>query len=129
MKAPIIISLNFTYKKPETDVWVLNFNDIPLPQKRIQDKQIIHLAPQSVGGNHKHPRTEWWIAIGELELVWQDEQQALHTEHMNPNGKILLIEMPPNIPHAVRNTSPDQRGVLLEWADGKMENVEVIKIV
>jgi hypothetical protein len=128
MPSPTITALNYTYKKPDTDVWVLNTTDIPVPFEKIKDQQIVHLAPQSTGGNHRHPRTEWWVAIGELELIWQDENGEVHTEHMNPEGKILLIEMPPLVPHAVRNISNTQRGILMEWADEKMKDAEVVKL-
>src|SRR5260221_197894 len=82
----------------------------------------------SLGGNHKHPGIEWFIGIGELELIWLDESGKKHTTHMNPNGQILLFEMPPFVPHAVKNISDAQRGMLIEFADGKMLDVEVVKM-
>lgn len=126
---PKITPLNYTYKKPDTDVWVLNGDDIPVPKEKVKDMQIVHLAPGSVGGNHKHTRTEWFIGIGELEFVWLDAQGEVNFEHMHPNGQILLIEVPPFLPHAVRNISEAERGILFEYADGKMENVELVKVV
>lgn len=125
---PFIKELNYTYKKPDTDVWVLNTDDIPVPKEKIKDQQIVHLAPQSTGGNHKHQRTEWFIGIGDLVLVWLDENGAKIQEHMNPNGQIKLFEIPPYLPHAVTNASKTERGILFEMADGKMENVEPVKV-
>jgi hypothetical protein len=128
MLAPQITQLNYTYKKPDTEVWVLNFDDIPVPTEKIKDRQIVHLAPQSVGGNHKHPRTEWFVGIGELEFVWLDENGHQQKTHMNPNGEILLIEVPPFLAHAVRNISATERAVLIEFADGKMVDVEKVEV-
>lgn len=129
MNKPTITKLNYTYKKPDTEVWVLNTDDIPVDKLLVKDQQIVHLAPQSVGGNHKHPRTEWFVGIGDLEFIWVDEDGNKHTEHMNPNGQILLIEVPPFLPHAVRNSSVDKVGILFELADSKMKDVEMVKII
>lgn len=125
---PIIAKLNYTYKKPDTDVWVLNTDDIPVGKEKIKDQQIVHLAPLSVGGNHKHPRTEWFIGIGDLLFVWLDESGNKHQEHMHPDGKILLIEVPPFLPHAVANKSETNVGILFEMADGKMVDVEKVEV-
>ncbi len=125
---PIITELSYTYKKPGADVWVLNTDDLPINRDNIKDQQIVHLAPQSVGGNHKHQRIEWFIGIGELYFVWLDEAGKRCEQHMHPEGKIFLIEVPPLLPHAVVNKSATQAGVLFELADGKMENVEQIKV-
>jgi uncharacterized RmlC-like cupin family protein len=125
---PKITKLNYTYKKEGADVWVLNSDDIPIDKDKIKDQQIVHLAPQSVGGNHKHPRIEWFIAVGDLQLIWIDELGERHKEHMHPNGQIILFEIPPFLPHAVRNLSRDKSGVLFEFADGKMKDVEKIDV-
>ncbi|MCD8484581.1 hypothetical protein LRY60_03180 [Candidatus Woesebacteria bacterium] len=69
---PKITPLNFTYKKDDSDVWVLNTDDIPIDKSLIKDQQFVHLAPLSVGGNHKHPRIEWFVAVGDLEFIWFD---------------------------------------------------------
>lgn len=129
MPNPKITPINYTHKKPDTDVWVLNTDDIPVEKTLVKDQQIVHLAPQSVGGNHKHPRTEWFIGIGELEFIWLDEAGNQQVEKMNPSGQILLFEVPPLLPHAVRNSSSTAVGILFELADGKMKDVEIVKIV
>lgn len=126
--SPLITPLNYTYKKPESEVWVLNTDDIPVDSSKIKDQQIVHLAPGSIGGNHKHPRVEWFIGIGDLLFHWLDENGKAHSEHMNPNGEIRLIEVPPFLPHAVENASSTQNGVLFEMADGKMVDVEKVSV-
>lgn len=125
---PIITKLNYTYKKPDTDVWVLSTDDIPVGKEKIKDEQIVHLAPLGVGGNHKHPRTEWFIGIGDLLFIWLDENGDKHQEYMHPAGQILLIEVPPFLPHAVANKSAGNVGILFEMADGKMVDVEKVEV-
>lgn len=120
--------LNYTYKKQHADVWVLNTADIPVEESLIADVQLVHLSAGSVGGNHKHPRTEWFIGIGDLLFVWLDENGEQQQAHMNPEGNILLISVPPYLPHAVVNTSKDMFGILYEMADGKMKEVETVPV-
>jgi hypothetical protein len=55
MFSPKIITLDYSYKKPGADVWVLNIDDIPVDKSLIKDQQIVHFAPNAIGGNHKHP--------------------------------------------------------------------------
>lgn len=128
MASPKFANLNFTYKKNESEVWVLNTDSIPVDKDLIKDQQIVHLAPQSVGGNHKHPRTEWFIGIGYLVLVWIDDNGVKHEEDMYPKGQIRLITIPPFLAHAVVNRSRDKFAILFEMADGKMKDVESVNI-
>lgn len=125
---PIITKLEYTYKKPDDDVWVLNTNDIPLESQRIKDTRIVHFAPQSKGGNHRHPRIEWFIGIGDLMFVWLDEHGHKHSEHMNPNEKLLLFEVPPFLPHAVVNKSDKEIGILFEYGDGMLVDKEEVEV-
>jgi uncharacterized RmlC-like cupin family protein len=127
--SPEITNLNCTYKKSETEVWVLNADDIPVDRRLIKDQQIVYLAAKSVAGNHKHSRTEWFIGIGELEIAWLDSAGKKHKAHMNPNGQIRLIRVPSLCPHAVINKSQDKFGVIFEMADGKMKKREQVKVV
>lgn len=126
MTKPHITNLSYTYKKPDTDVSVLNSDDIPLDKSLIKDHQIIYFGPKSIAGNHKHPRREWFIALGELVLVWLDDKGNAHEELMNPAGKLLLFELPPYLPHSVYNRSTSEMAVLLEYSDSKIAKVERI---
>lgn len=103
-------------------------DDLPVDKKSIKDQQIIHLAPEAVGGNHKHPRTEWFVVSGDLVLVWMDEAGTRYEQHMNSDGQLLLTEVPPFLRHAVVNRSKTQFGILYEMADGKMHDVEAVKV-
>ena len=129
MLKPIITKLNFTYKRNDSDLWILNTDDIPIDKNIIKDQQIVHFAPKSFGGNHKHPRTEWFVGIGDLEFIWIDENGKRFNIHMNPNEQILLIEVPAFLPHAVINKSDSKIGLLFELANAKMSDVEEVKIV
>lgn len=98
MKSPTITDLNYTYKRPVVDFWVLNTDDIPVEKELVSDQQLVHLAPGSVGGNHFHPRTEWFVGIGDLVFVWLDEENRQQETHMHPEGCIRLITVPPMLP-------------------------------
>jgi len=126
---PIITPLNYSYKKPNEDLWVLNTDDLPIDMEKVKDQQLIHFAPGSKGGNHKHPRTEWFVGFGELLFVWVDEDEKKHQDEMNPNGKIFLFEVPPFLPHVVINSSKNREAILFELADSKMSSAEVVQIV
>lgn len=127
--SPEITHLDFTYKKPGTEVWVLNSDDIPVDKSLIKDQQIIRLAPGSFGGNHKHPRVEWFIGFGELFCVWLDENGTKHEESMNSDTQVKLVKIPPFLPHAILNRSASEQAVLFELADDKLTGVEPVLII
>ena len=129
MKSPIFTKLNFSYKKSESDVWVLNVDDIPFDSTLILDQQIVHLGPRAFGGNHSHPRIEWFVAVGELQISWIDGNLEKHHRMMNPGGDLFLIEVPPHLPHVVVNLSDDKPGVLFEFADAKMSEVKTEEVL
>ena len=126
---PKITKLDYTDKRLNSDKWSLNVDDIPLPKDLIKDQQIAYLGPRVVGGNHKHPRTEWFIGIGDLVFVWLDENGEIQEEHMHPNQQILLIEVPPYLSHAVKNKSDNQGAVLFEYSDMQMKDVKKVKVI
>lgn len=123
MDSPIVTDLDFTYQKPGAGVSVINLNDLPIDQSRIIDRQIIHFAPEAVGGNHAHPRSEWFVGFGELVLVWLDEKDKKHEIEMCVHDKIRLIEVSPMLRHAVINRSKINFGLLYELANAKMAGV------
>jgi uncharacterized RmlC-like cupin family protein len=129
MIKPKITKLNFSYEGKDSKIWVLNSDDIPLDKSLIKDQQIIHLFPGGFGGNHKHQRTEWFIGLGNLLFIWLDEHGKKHEVNMNPDGNLLLIEVPPFLPHAVLNNSNSESQVLFEYADAKQSGVERVIIV
>ena len=129
MSSPKVTLLNYTYKKPDTDVFVLNTNDIPIDKTKIKDQQIIIIGPGAIGGNHSHPRTEWFVALGELELIWLDSDGLQQTLDMYSGQQPKLIEIPPFLPHAVINRSQTQSSTLYEWADQKAVEPEPVKII
>jgi uncharacterized RmlC-like cupin family protein len=129
MPSPLITALQPTYRKPDSDVWVLNFEDIPVPTELVKDRQLVHLAPGSIGGNHTHPRTEWFVAIGKnITFYWLDEDNQLQHREMAPEGEILLFEVPSFLPHAIKNESA-QSGMLMEFGSDKMKDVERVMVV
>lgn len=87
--------------------------------------QHIFIKPGKGGGNHKHPRTEWFTGTKSLQIVWQDEVGQNHTEDL---GEGIRIEISPFTPHAVINNGSED-ALLIEWADGPLVNEVDIQIV
>lgn len=127
--SPTFLNLPYSYKKTESDVWVLNSADIPVPQELIKDQQLVYFAPSSVGGNHRHQRTEWFIGMGELVFIWLDENGQSHEEPLHPDKQLRLVTVPPFLPHAVVNRSSTQSGVLFELADSKVNHTQKVPVV
>ncbi len=115
------------YKK-ENGLYVLDIDNIQVPFKT-KERSIVYLPPSELGGNHRHPRQEAFVGIGEdLEFVWKDGKKT-HTIKMNPDGQLQLIVVPANLEHAVFNRSQNQIAILLEFADGEQREAQVVKVV
>ena len=88
--------------------------------------QFVILPPKAIGGNHRHPRKEAFLALGEgLELHWQDEEGELHTELFVRNEVIIVA---PFTPHGIVNKS-ETTASIAEWADGIQHDVEQVDII
>lgn len=88
------------------------------------DQQIV-IEPGKGGGNHFHPRTEWFTGSESLKVVWQDEAGEKHAERL---GKGIRIKIEPLTPHAVVNRG-DKPEILTEWASGPLEDVTELTLV
>ena len=128
---PIFVPLPFSYKHPNSEVWVFNTTSLPIPSRKIKDQQMIVLGPGAVGGNHKHPRTEWFIAMSPgLQLYWLDEQgNVQERELFSQKEELILVEMPPFVPHAVKNIGNTEKAILIEFADDKIKKNEHVKVI
>lgn len=122
-----------TYKK-ESGVWVLDFKDLKLPDKVInKEKAMVFIPPYKFVANHKHPRTEYFMGIGNgLELFWLDDKNKRHKDLMNPDGNLFLFFIPSNLPHAVLNNDKTN-ALIIEFADKTqtlqdVERQEIIKL-
>ena len=103
---------------------MFDFDDVKLPSDfHVKEKNCFYFPPDEYGGNHSHPRTEAFIAIGDMELSWEEDGE-IHTEHMFIDNKPKLYIIPPGIPHIVRNLSLSQFGILLEYADAPQTDVK-----
>ncbi len=83
---PKFTNLDYTYQKPDKGLGVLNFADIVVDQEAVGDRQVIVFKPGSSGGNHRHERTEWFVAFGDLVFYWLDEAGDRQEQHMNTEG-------------------------------------------
>jgi len=75
---------------------------------------LVSILPGQVRGNHQHPHKQEWLYIfnGEGNFVWQDEQGQRHQRRLGDDRTMVII--PPGIPHALANDSP-QVVYLLAW--------------
>jgi hypothetical protein len=124
---PIVTPISYSYIKSDQDIRVLNWKELPVLEA-VKDTQIIYFSASTVGGNHRHPRTEWYICFGDLILYWLDETGKRHQKCLNPKGRLLLVKIPPFLAHAVRNRSATNSALLLELADAPQNHVERIKV-
>ncbi len=126
---PEKIVITPTYKK-DNGVWVLNTQTIVFPQRfQIVEQSIVYIPPHQYGGNHKHPRVECFIGIGNnLELWWQDEQGRTNKELMNDSNLCLFL-MPSYVPHLVYNGSSEHSAILYEYANDKQHDVVTASLI
>lgn len=117
------------YKKDE-GFWVIrtqeHFSEIPF---EVQEQSLITIPPGKIGGNHKHPRKEAFIGLGEkLYLVWQDNDGKIHEEKMEDENVNLFI-IPSMLPHAVINKSTTAVATLYEYASEPQHDVKRVELV
>ncbi len=124
---PNFTSIQYSYIKPDQDIRVLNWKEFPFLES-VKDTQAIYFSASTVGGNHRHPRTEWYLGFGDLIIYWLDTTGKRHQRHLNPQGRLLLVKIPPYLPHAVRNRSVTNSALLIELADAPQHDVERIKV-
>lgn len=123
-----IIPIEPKYKK-ENGVVVVDIDKFKIPFE-IKEKSLVYIPPKEIGGNHKHPRTEAFVGIGEgLKIIWKDKNGKLIEKNMNSDRELLLFVIPADTPHVIINNSDKQFGILMEFADDIQHDVELIKIL
>jgi quercetin dioxygenase-like cupin family protein len=122
-----IQSIEPTYRK-ENGVWVLNLSDLKIPFQA-SERAVVSIPSGEIAGNHKHPRKESFVGLGELIFHWVDKEGNHKSEHMNKDGRLFLITVESGVPHAVQNTAKDLPGYLYEHADGPQRDVERVIVV
>lgn len=121
------IKIKPKYKK-ENGLYVIDIDNIKIPFK-IRERSVVYIPPNQFGGNHKHPRQEAFIGIGEgLEIVWMQNNKKIK-EKMNPKGEIFLFTIPSYLSHAVINKSKEDFGILVEYASDMQKDVESREII
>lgn len=115
--------------KRENGLFIIDIDEVKLPEDfEAIERSVVYIPPKQIGGNHKHPRKEIFIGLGDLELIWIDEDGEVHKEEMGGKElKIFVIES--MIPHTLKNNSESKFGVLIEFASEKQHGVEEIKLV
>lgn len=126
---PKIKYFDYSYKRDDSTLSVLKLEDLGIDLEKFSKQQLVFFGPGAFGGNHSHPRTEWFIGWGNLELVWQDEEDLKHTQKMTGSDRLLLIEIPPNLPHAVINKSKTEHAFIFELSDQDQYAVTDVKLI
>lgn len=118
-----------TYQR-DGGLWVANIDTIKLPDGFTpKEKAVVYLPPLQFGGNHKHPRTEVMVGLGDLILAWLDENGKKQETPMNPNNKLLIFTLNPFLPHAVFNRSTKNFGIIIEWANESQHDLEMVQVI
>lgn len=112
-----IIPIEPTYKK-DNGMFVFGLSQYDdLIDFPIKERSVISMPSQQFGGNHSHPRTEAFIALGaHAELHWIDDSGKKHIELMNPKSKLQVVIVYPGTPHAIRNNSRSETAIIIEYA-------------
>lgn len=124
------IPLAIKYKK-QNGILVFDLDNLTLPTDfKKQEKSLVIIPPQQIGGNHKHPRTEILIALTDtLEIHWIDGEQHKHHEIMSQANQFSLFLVPPYLPHAVINLSNEHNAALYELANAPQHDVETVSVI
>ena len=123
------IAIDPTYQK-DNGLWNLETLSLPFPANfQIKERNIVYIPAEQFGGNHKHPRTEAFVGIGEdLFIVWLDDKGKRHEEKMMEGTQLFFFVVTPFTPHAVVNRGSGF-AVLIEFADGPNINVERAQVL
>jgi len=123
------IPIDPTYRK-DNGLWNLETSTLPFPNDfQIKERNVVYIPAGEFGGNHKHPRTEAFVGIGEeLFMVWQDEKGKKHEDKMMNGEQLYFFYIEPFTPHAVINKG-QSFAVLTEFADGPNTNVERFNVL
>ncbi len=101
---------NFTTK--EKRGFRLNLMDYFLKEKeRFKDIHFVSMKPNTIRGNHKHPKSKEWI------LLWEGKFKFLYLNKKLKEIKLdvkepLLIFIPKNTPHLLKNISKKESFLL-----------------
>jgi hypothetical protein len=117
------------YKK-DNGLWSLRMDQLPLPEGfTAKESGVVYIPSGGHGGNHKHPRREVFVGIGDaLYLVWQDSEGHTHEKRMMDGEHLYLCDVEPLTPHAVVNKAAGF-AVLVELASGANVNVKPVKVI
>jgi uncharacterized RmlC-like cupin family protein len=113
-----------TYRK-DNGLWNLETLTLSFPDSfKVTERNIVYIPAGKFGGNHKHPRTEAFIGVGEqLFMVWQDDEGNEHEEKMMDGDQLYLFYVEPLTPHVVINRGTSF-GLLTEFANGPNVDIE-----
>lgn len=79
---------------------------LPVDRARVGDVHVVSLRPGAVRGNHVHDRGTEWLLIcgGPAVAAWRAENGEVGRMEL-PGDAPYLLEIPPGVPHAVKNVA------------------------
>lgn len=98
----------------------------PLDADRLAEQRNAHVVitlPGHVRGNHRHPGTETLTVLGPA-LVRVKEGGVADTEV--PRGEIYRFTIPPNVPHAIKNTG-HTTGIIVCFNDLPLDPQKIVR--
>ncbi len=78
-----------------------------LASEVVKEMHLVSLEPGAVRGNHLHELGREWIVIfgGQASIAWRSENRAsIQIDRIDP-ATTAMFEIPPGLPHAIRNDS------------------------
>lgn len=110
--------------------WGLIIDPATLPSRfTIKEHAIYRFPPGVIGGNHKHPRSEIMIGIGNITIHWIDSVGQHHEQIMDTEQELTAFYIPPFVPHAVINNSKTDPAVIYEYADDVQHDVTPEQVI
>jgi hypothetical protein len=87
-------------------------------------KQVVHLPPREVAGNHTHPRIEAFFSFDrDVVLIWADKKGNIYSnDFVDKDGIVHLFIVNPNVPHAIKNNT-EHTATLIEFANAHQQDV------
>lgn len=82
-------------------------------KKQINQVYFTTTKPNAVRGNHVHKRkTEWFCVVQGEALLLLRYPEGKQEELMLSSNKMMLIEIPPGVAHAIKNTGKSDMHLL-----------------
>ena len=107
MEMPKNIALNSSIFEDERGWAIRVFEEVRHKSGKLGNFHVVSMRPGKIRGNHYHIDAREWLLVfgGQAHLWWREAGEELITKTIVDETKPMMFEIPPNIEHAVLNTS------------------------